>query len=220
MKRPNVYSKKFAEFVGVLLGDGSIGEYIWRRNNITKTQHRIKISTNSVADREYIKYLEKLIKDLFDIKPHVKKRKNELTCDLLIFNKELFKFLTKNVKLIKAPKKNRAAIPSQYMNTERELDVLRGYFDTDGCVVITNNNGTTYPRLEFKVSASPMRNQFIEILSRRGYRVVLSNSKDNVTRIQLNGKAQLKKWVNEIGFSNKKHMRKTAKVIYREKTCF
>ena len=55
------------------------------------------------------------------------------------------------------------------MKNNLALKVLRGYMDTDGCVVIFNNNGTKYPRLEMKVCPSPMQNQFIEILKKHHF---------------------------------------------------
>ena len=82
---------------------------------------------------------------------------------------------------------------------------MRGYFDTDGCVVTANNNGICYPRLEMKVCPSPMQKQFVEILKKHNFRFGVYNIGKGKVRIQLNGKAQLTKWVRLVGFSNKKH---------------
>ena len=93
--------------------------------------------------------------------------------------------------------------------------MLRGYFDTDGSVVITNNNGTIYPRLEMKICPSPMKDQFVDILRRRGFRFGVHKIVNDEVRIQMNGKNQMDKWVKEIGFSNQKHRDKVHRI--REK---
>ncbi|MBD3209227.1 hypothetical protein GF367_02305 [Candidatus Woesearchaeota archaeon] len=49
-----------------------------------------------------------------------------------------------------SPKWGRARIPGMFMNRFFGRYVLRGYFDIDGSVVIANNNGPRYPRLEMK----------------------------------------------------------------------
>ena len=82
--------------------------------------------------------------------------------------------------------------------------VLRGYFDTDGCVAITNNNGTIYPRLEMKIMPSPMKQQLQELLNMYGFKYGVYEIGRGEVRIQMNGKKQLEKWKKEIGFSNKK----------------
>src|SRR3989338_3777370 len=166
MNFPYIFNNKFAEFVGILLGDGSIGIY--------GTQHRVKITINSVDDLEYAHYVSNLIDSLFEVSPLMRFRKNEQTLDILLFNKGLVNFLTQNVGLRTAPKFERATIPNGFLNTDLELFVLRGLFDTDGCVVITNNNGTIYPRLELKIIKSPMRQQVVDILRRNGFRFILS----------------------------------------------
>ena len=96
---------------------------------------------------------------------------------------------------------------------------LRGYFDTDGCVVMTNNNGTLYPRLEMKISPSPMQKQFINIVNKFKFRYGVYNIGKGKVRIQINGKKQLKKWTETIGFSNPKHQRK-AKIFLNKRNIF
>jgi hypothetical protein len=89
---------------------------------------------------------------------------------------------------------------------------LRGCFDTDVSLVLTNNNGILYPRLEIKVCQSPMQNQIIKILKMNGFGLGIYNLGSGAVRIQMNGKNQLKKWVNGVGFSNPKHYCKAEKI--------
>ncbi len=187
---------KFAEFIGIMLGDGYF------------VNDRLKISFHAIDELGYIEYVRRLIFDLFSIDPILKFRKNENTADLFVFRRNVLRFLYE-VGLVISPKWGRAKIPSMFKRYG--LDVLRGYFDTDGSVVITNNNGTIYPRLEMKISPSPMQNQFIKILKKQKFRFGVYHIGKGKIRIQLNGVRQLSKWVAEIGFRNQKHLTKLQK---------
>ncbi len=211
LKFPSKENVKLAEFVGILLGDGSIGIYKCKSSEGEKLQYKLQISTNSIDDIEYISYLESIIEDLFGIKPKKFFRKGENTCDIRVFHREIIKFVLDDLGMAISPKWNRAKIPKYYLKNNLELMVLRGYFDTDGCVTVTNNNGTLYPQLEMKVCPSPMQNQFLTILKRRGFRFQVNDIGKGKIRIRLNGKEQAEKWINEIGFSNPKHISKYLK---------
>ena len=187
---------KLAEFIGIMLGDGYF------------VDDRLKVSLNSIDDSNYIEYVKKLMVNLFDTKPILKFRKNESTADLFIFKRKVIRSLISKG-LVKSPKWDRAVIPKSFLKFD--LAVLRGYFDTDGSVVITNNNGVIYPRLEMKICPSPMQKQFINVLKKYNFRFGVYNIGKGKVRVQLNGKEQLKKWINLIGFSNKKHLDKIKK---------
>jgi len=194
--------KYLAEFVGILLGDGSINVY-----NKNLPYYRLKISLNSAKDKLYSEYISKLILLLFNEKPFIKKRKNENTLDVLIFKRNIINSLLK-LGLEKSPKWNRAIIPAQFLDAKLSKYVLRGYFDTDGCIAITNNNGITYPRIEMKICPSPMQNQFIEILSSLKFKFGSYNIGKGKVRIQINGKEQLRKWYYEVGSNNPRNLNK------------
>lgn len=200
----NKFDSKIAEFVGIMLGDGYI--------NYPK-QPRIKITLNSVADKEYLYFINNLIITAFKTKTIIKHRKNENASDIFLFNRKLIRFIINDLGLIPSPKWNRATIPRWIFEDNLENFVLRGYFDTDGCVVITNNNGIRYPRLEMKISPSPMQKQFIEILKSYKFNFGVYNIGKEKVRIQLNGKKELKKWSDLIGFSNPKHQAKCKQFI-------
>jgi len=190
--------EKLAELVGIILGDGSI--------NIYKNHKRLKITSHS-EDIEYAAYISSLFIELFNVKPIVKFRKKENTLDIFVFKREIIYYFL-NLGMKKSPKPNRAIIPEKFLEKKLSKFILRGLFDTDGSVVITNNNGTTYPRLEIKISESPMQKQVIKLIKEYGFRFGVYNVNDHTVRIQMNGKEQLKKWTKEIGFSNQKHIKK------------
>jgi hypothetical protein len=201
MNMKNIKKERLAEFIGILLGDGSLS---LKSNNPTSI-NRLKITLNSKDDIQYLSYIKNLILELFNAEPNIKFRKNENTVDVFLFKKEIIEYLVNEVGLKLSPKWNNATIPSSFNSKHMGLHVLRGYFDTDGCLATTNNNGTIYPRLEMKICPSPMQKQFIETLKTHNFKFGVYSIGRGEVRIQLNGKKQLKKWLESVGFSNIKH---------------
>ena len=199
---PTRMSTDLAELIGIILGDGSISLKTNTLNN------RLKISFNSKDDTDYIFYVKDLIKSLFNVDPILKYRKNENTADLFVFRKDIINYLVNDVGLRLSPKWNRAIIPKKLMSPNLNLMVLRGYFDTDGCLALVNNNGIIYPRLEMKICPSPMQKQFAQILKDNKFNFGAYDIGKGKIRIQLNGKLQLNRWSKLVGFSNEKHLNK------------
>ena len=204
IKFPHKKNPNLAELVGILLGDGCIND---------SYQNRIQITLNS-NEVDYGRYICKLFNKLFNTMPALKFRKSENAIDIQVFSKDLVRFLIDKVDLVLSPKWGRAKVPRTYLTRNLRKYVLRGYFDTDGSVVITNNNGIPYPRLEMKICPSPMRDTLIEILKRGGFRFGAYNIENNRTRIQMNGKNQAIKWLSNIGFSNPLHSQKYDKISW------
>ena len=92
IKYPNIENSKFAEFLGILIGDGSIGIYKCKAYNKIKTQYKLQITLNSIDDKVYIQYVKDLITDLFGIIPRTFNRKGK-TYDIRIFKKDIINFL-------------------------------------------------------------------------------------------------------------------------------
>jgi hypothetical protein len=203
------YRLRLAEFIGILLGDGSL----CIKNVNSKCHSRLKITLDSNNDKEYINYVSNLIEVVFGIKPSIKKRPTENAVDIFVFNKEVITYLIDEVGLQLSPKWNRAIVPNAFLKDDTDFLVIRGYFDTDGALVTANNNGTTYPRLEMKVCPSPMQRQFIEILTKYNFRFGVYQIGKGKVRIQLNGKKELAKWIKLIGFSNQKNIGKIKRFI-------
>jgi len=207
MKSPKLETETMAEFIGIMLGDGSIGKYKCGKDGKSTIQYRTKV-TLSKKELSYRRYILDLFKDLFDINLAIWEKKTENAVDLQSFDEEFFKFITRELGLKVAPKRNRARVPENYMCPELWKGVLKGYFDTDGSLVLTDNNGTLYPRIEMKVCQSPMQMQLVKILRREGFHFGRYEIGNGNIRLQLNGKEQLAKWVQNVGISNKKHINK------------
>ncbi len=202
-----------AELIGILLGDGCIGVYRTKAGSKIKIQHRIKITLDSNVDSEYALYVKILLDSLLQVNSLIRKRKGENTLDVLTFRKHAFNLLVNQIGLKISPKKHHAVIPADFQIGELGLRVLRGYCDTDGSLVITNNNGTVYPRIEMKVCPSPMLAQFVDILTAVGFKFGVYRGVNEEVRLQINGFKQLIKWERLIGFSNLKHVRKYQDIL-------
>lgn len=194
-----VNRKKLAELIDIILGDGSI--------NIYDNHKRIQVTMHSEDDFKYSNYVSFLFFDLFNEVPIIKFRKNERALDVLIFKRKIIYFFLK-LGMKKSPKLKRAKITKEFLSLDLGKYILRGIFDTDGSVVLTNNNGILYPRLEIKICESPMKYQIINLLKSYNFRFGVYDINDHQVRIQLNGKNELNKWNDLIGFSNVKHLNK------------
>jgi len=202
MKFPESNSPLLAEFVGILLGDGQI------RNSL------VGITTNGVDDKEYIAYLLNIIKNLFDFSAKIKTRKNDRAVDIQMHGKSITNYFL-SLGMIKSPKWKRAEIPQQFRNGRFGKFVLRGYFDTDGCVTFykrtDRHNQTTYARLEMKFSPAPMQKQFTELLKLYNINFCeypIYNENRGRTLVRVNGVSEIRKWMSIIGTNNPKHYRK------------
>lgn len=213
MRASELNESHLAEFVGVILGDGSIAHYECSDGGGgRKEQHVVKV-TLSKDERKYADHVSSLFQTLFDVEPVVYPKSTENTLDIRCFGKEFFTFLIEEIGLVESPKKFRAKVPESFMEREARKNLLRGFFDTDGSLVLTDNNGTLYPRLEIKISDSPMQESIIQILEAEGFRFGVYDCKGHKVRVQLNGKNQLRKWCDKIGFSNYKHLEKLEEVL-------
>jgi len=186
-----------AEFIGIMLGDG----YLNIKNN------ELKISLDKIKEVEYSKQVIKLINNIFDIKVKAYPRKCDGTLDIRSRNRKLIKEVSE-LGLKQSPKMCNAIIPKNFMNKKYYPHLVRGYFDTDGCITATNNNGIRYPRVEMKICNSPMQKQYTKILKELGINFGAYKIDNNAIRVQANGFKELKKWMKIIGSRNKKNIDK------------
>ncbi|MBI5391685.1 hypothetical protein HZB00_01655 [Candidatus Woesearchaeota archaeon] len=200
MYKPNL-NYNLAEFVGILLGDGYI----------CKTE--VKISFDKILDKEYVLFVKKLIYKLFKIKAKSYPRSTDGTIDIRIAKKEFVSYLIDDLGLQYSPKHGRAIIPNKFYLRKYYSALARGYLDTDGCIVDTDNNGTQYPRIEMKICKSPMQAQYIEILKKLKFKFGAYNISNGAIRIQMNGKKELAKWMKLVGSNNLKNVQKANRFL-------
>ncbi|MDO8471120.1 MAG: LAGLIDADG family homing endonuclease [bacterium] len=119
-------SARLAEFIGIMLGDGGINN-LWQAN----------ITVNSVKDAEYAHYVSKLCRDLFNIAPTMRKRKNRQALVISLTSTSIVDFLVKQGLPRGNKLKHGLRIPSWILNKPAYRKAcVRGLVDTDGCLFV------------------------------------------------------------------------------------
>jgi len=191
VKLPNL-SNDLAEFFGILFGDGSILD--------TKRIHRTGISLNLTEDFIYKNYVVQLMLKLFRIKPKVRERESEGKFDIEVNSKAISKFLLYRG-FPKGKKNNKLIIPNWILENKKFLQkFLKGLIDTDGSLFFAKR-GTyklnMYPVIEIKIIDERFIEQLHQTIKALGFKCNKSKFK-----VQLNGKENLIKWLEKIGFGN------------------
>lgn len=187
-KIPDVPTPEFAEFVGILLGDGYV-------SNLNR---QICISMDGVLDKEYvIKIVRNHFVNLFGKDPciHYPKTKRNVKC--FIFSKEISTFLTDKLGLPNGRRKYNInnKIPEVFLNDETLLkNVIRGLFDTEGGFYQHNK---TSPRLYIYNNSQPLLKSIYDALRKLGYNAIIKKELIKICR-----KGEIVKFFNEIGSSN------------------
>jgi len=194
------------ELIGVIIGDGNI---IYNKNN---KQYRLEITGNATEDKEYFINLSKIINKISNKKPTIRERshKKGKSLDLHINNKIFIEFLIKKIGLPCGRKTFTIKIPEKLINWKYSKHIIRGIFESDGCIFFSKSKVfkyPTYPRLEIRTSSNKLKDQLMEILKERGFKIRLID-KCKTCKIYLSGPRMLNKWVKEIGISNIKNKTK------------
>lgn len=187
--------KDLYEFYGVLIGDGCISRYHYN----SKIHYELRIDGNSLTDIDYYnQHLLKLISNLINKTPRVYFRK-KFNGIYVHFRDKEFAFFLKEIFNFPFGKKGNIKIDDNILNDFEKLKyVLRGLFDTDGCIYFTKNNSKIryYPIIEISSHSFNLINQLKEVLDAKGFTVKISHYKDSV---KLHGKKNLLKWMKLIG---------------------
>ena len=119
-------SSLLAEFIGILLGDGSINE------------HQVRIYNNK-TDRDYAYFIKKIVTDLFKITSTVTVR-DKNTIVVTVSSKNLVLFLI-NCGMKKGNKMLNGTDVPQWIFKDNEFvkSCLRGLMDTDGGIYFHNH---------------------------------------------------------------------------------
>lgn len=190
-----------AELVGVIIGDG----WIYMNNR----KYQVGFVGNPKTDREYFEKLRDLIRD--EWKKEAKIVVNQRGIRIVLNSKEICMFLTDNLKMFHGEGKcERTTIPEEiYKDWSLARKTIRGIADTDGSVFVAKKPRMgMYPSIEIDTCSSILAEQLKKILTERGFRVakiwsyISKKGKRTSYKVPLNGKENLKRWMDEIGFSN------------------
>lgn len=201
-------SNRLAEFYGIMLGDG----------NVTKIKgyklgtYQIRIVGDSRYDKEYLlNFVKPLIEKLFGVKVNTYLYKDANALSLNAYGKKLVEFL-ENLGFKPGDKiKNHLNIPKWIKENKDYLKVcIRGLIDTDGSVHRMSKKDWNLIRINFrnynKRLITDVRNGFIT-LNFHPSKIIHENI------FYISRQSEVKKYLKEIGFSNRKHRDKISRVF-------
>ena len=186
-----------AEFVGIVLGDGSIQRY------------QVSIALNRETDAEYCKFISRSVYDLFGIRPSLQFRKRDKVCCVVISASNLVDYLCEMGLRIGNKVDQQVDIPSWiFHNTQYMRSCVRGLIDTDGCALSYEHtvNGRVYHhfRITYTSHSRPLLASVKRILDSLGFNPKVCQEK----RLHLHRAGEVARYFREIGTSNPKHLQR------------
>ena len=192
-------SEKLAEFVGIMLGDGSI----------CRTNYEVQITSHSIHEKLYQDHIEILLKDLFGIKGRRVTIKNRDTVYNRINSIKLFEFL----KSIDMPIGDKGKyIPSWiFENDEWMKACVRGLIDSDGSLFLSSRHCI----LNFTSYYPQLLSDFTKCMDLLGVKYYITPKRQDVNITALR---DIKKIMETCGSSNPKHIIKFQEYINNKRT--
>ena len=185
-----------AEFLGIVIGDGSISDY------------QVRIYFNAKTDAVYAGFVKDLVLQLFQIGATLAKRPKN-TLELIISSRALVKFLS-SAGLQKGNKvKNQIAVPAWIQEDSAcSHACLRGLMDTDGGVYfhthITKGIKYRHMGLCFTSRSRPLLDAVEQVLLQIG----IPARNDERERVEVYSKDSIEKYMNLIGSHNLNHLKR------------
>lgn len=192
------YSLDLAEFIGIMLGDGFI----------KSNKNQLGVAFNIETDYNYAKYVQVLIKALFNLDSSICRENNSKGATVLVSSRNLVDFLI-SVGLKPGNKVlNQVDIP-EWVNSKQEFRIacLKGLVDTDGSFYSYKHKVSNRIYCNFAMcftnNSKPLVRAVYGILKSLGFRPLI-----NSRNVYLHRKKELRKYFKEIGPSNPKHLDK------------
>ncbi len=197
-------NEDLCEFIGTLIGDGFTNKY----NNFYQTQ----FTGDKILDLDYYQNkISPICKKLFGITPTISTSPRCLRAN--IYSKRLFEMLTKRFGIPAGKKCYSVMIPKEILDSEDKFicATLRGMFDTDGGIGFDKRKiyKKPYIRVNYTSVSHRLIDQIMELLSEYKIPASVYNKNDTSAReIQINGENNVKLFLDKIGFSNQRHLKK------------
>jgi LAGLIDADG DNA endonuclease family protein len=192
-------SEKFAYFLGLLLGDGSVGSV---------KVPSIYLVGDLVEERGFYDYLViPLINELFKIRPYSYVRKGKSAYAVHFKSKRLVEYLVSQLDFPCGGVPKYLPRPMAIFPEGIRLAFIRGLFDADGSLVFSRKTYREheYPTIEIKTVSRQLGLSVKDLLLIAGFRSSLNKSAESWV-MRINGKAMLERWMEKIGSRNIKHL--------------
>lgn len=190
----------FCEFYGALLGDGCISKFRDSKNN---ERYVILFSGNKRLDSDYFKYLKNKLLEEYNLSTYYYESKKQNVCIISIKNKRLCLELNKSFDVPIGIKYEKLKLSKKVLDLQWNFKkyLLRGLFDTDGCILANKREKYRYPWISISSKSESFRNELIKLLREQDYPAYITGNKDVCVR----GIANVKRWFSDIGSSNNRN---------------
>ena len=205
---PTSINEELAEETGWHIGDGSMNIY----NNKGYQKGIYQLRGHIEDDKEhYIKRIKPIFKLLYGVDISLRDMPSTRVFGFQIWSNKLMEF--KKGLGLPLGKKLDIEIPQTFLdNNQLKAAVIRGIFDTDGCVYLQPKYGKLYPRLEIATISQKLGEQMKVILEDLGFRVTLYpymlREWRKIYKINIRGIKMFHKFMEIIKPANQKHINK------------
>lgn len=190
-------NENLAEFVGIMLGDGSIF--------VNRDVSQVRIHGDLLQEKSFMQsFISNLVTSLFGIRPLIRLIPEYGEINACVNSVNLVRFLT-SIGLISGHKiQNQVSIPKWILKSQSLLTAcVRGLIDTDGSVFRMSKKDSDNPRIEFKNFNNKLledtRKSFIEL----GFHPsqITTGNHFFISRLE-----EVRRYSEEIKFHNVKHI--------------
>ena len=190
-------NEKLAEFVGIMLGDGSI------------TPRQVGVTVNYKDDRVYSVFIKRLMHQLFGVIPtrSIQPKRGVTT---IVISRTLLVTFCRSIGLVVGNKiKQQIDIPKWiFTKPIFKRACIRGLMDTDGCIFsechTIKGKQYRYPRLSLVSASAPLRQAALRILNELDFSPKIRNNRS----VQLERKEDIIRYFVLIQSHNAKHLRR------------
>lgn len=189
-------SKRLAEFVGIMLGDGGVSKY------------QFTVTLNSVTDKEYLAFVKKLVEDLFKIPVGVYINKKSSAWRIVVSRSSLISYLL-TLGLKEGNKVTQQVDIPQWIKSNRphSMACLRGLIDTDGCIILHRYHSKgrvyRYKKIGYTSRSYPLICSVCDILSNLAIKHRITK---NRYEVRIEAKEDVCKYFQLVGTHNPKHL--------------
>lgn len=208
---PEKLTLELAEETGLHIGDGSMNFY----KNGLKNKGLYQLRGHGIDDKNhYDTRIKNLYRSLYNLGPIMRDMKDTGVYGFQVWSDSLVHFKHKTLGLPLGNKLN-IKIPKLFFSKKDFLvSVIRGIFDTDGCLYLEPKNKKLYPRIEFKTVSPNLSEQIKKIsilLGLRATKYALIRKERNwntLYTVAIRGDKMLNKMFELIQPANSKHVLK------------
>lgn len=206
---PSKITEDLAEETGWHIGDGSMNFYVCSNKIRGIYQLRGHIEDDM---KHYIERIKPLFKKIYGLDISLRKMESTRVFGFQIWNCDLINF-KKRLGLPLGEKIN-IGIPKLFFE-RRELitAVIRGIFDTDGCLYFMKRSTGLYPSVEICSTSSVLIKQLVESFKKLEIRATFyswqgKGNRKRAYKVLIRGEEMLHKFMKTIKPANPKHQEK------------